>query len=314
MHNYIVRRLALVIPTLLGVSVIVFYLINLVPGDAIVILLQGEVEPERLEHLRRVFGLDRPLHVQLLAWFSGLLRGDLGTSIAQGVPVSTLIAERIGPTVQLAFVAVLVSLVISIPLGIFAAINHRRFLDSVAGVVGLIGLSLPNFWLATLLVLLFSLRLGMLPPSGYVSPAEDLVGFLRYVAMPAIALGLAQSGAIVRMTRSTMLEVLGEDYVRTARAKGLPMRVVHFKHSLKNAILPVLTVIGIQTGRLLGGTVIIESIFGWPGIGSLIIEAINVRDYPLVQGGVLTIASMFVLINVSVDIAYAYVDPRIRYS
>lgn len=315
MGAFLIRRILLALPTVLGVLLAVFLLIRLVPGDVVTQLigLEATISPKRVEELRRLFGLDRPLPVQFAEYLSSIARGDLGKSLRTGLPVGPELARRFPITIQLAVMGVFIALLIGLPAGVLAAIKRGRAGDyAVTGFV-LVGLSVPSFWLAVLLILLFALRLGWLPPTGYVSPGEDLAASLRHMLLPAVSLGLVLAAAITRIVRSSLLEVLGRHYVRTARAKGLPERRVLLRHALRNALIPVLTVIGLQFGTLLGGTVIIEQIFALPGIGRYALEGINLRDYPVIQGAVLSIALAFVLVNLLVDLAYGVIDPRIRY-
>ncbi len=293
----------------------VFLLIRLVPGDVVtqMIGLEGSLPQGRVEELRRLFGIDRPLHVQYASYLGDLVQGDLGRSLRTGRPVGMDLLRRFPVTLQLATMGLLVAVVIGIPVGIFAALRRRRTADYLASIFVLLGLSVPSFWLAILLILLFALRLGWLPPAGYISPVENLAENLRHMVLPALSLGLVLAAASTRIVRSSLLEVLSRHYIRTARAKGLRQRVVVLHHALRNALIPVVTVIGLQFGTLLGGTVIIEQVFGLPGIGRFALEGINLRDYPVVQGAVLSIALSFVLVNLLIDLTYGLIDPRIRY-
>jgi peptide/nickel transport system permease protein len=312
---YILRRLILTVPTVLGVLCAVFLLIRLVPGDVVTQLigLEASISPQRVAELRRLFGVDRPVHVQFGDYLGGVLRGDLGRSLRTGRPVGPELRRRFPVTVQLAVMGMIVAVGIGLPLGILAALHRGRLSDFLATVFVLLGLSVPSFWLAVLLILLFALRLGWLPPTGYVAPGDDVWANLRHMVLPALSLGLVLAAASTRIVRSSLLEVLGRHYVRTARAKGLAERVVILRHALRNALIPVVTVLGLQFGTLLGGTVIIEQIFGLPGVGRYALEGINLRDYPVVQGAVLAIALAFTLVNLAIDICYGLLDPRIRY-
>ncbi|HEV8339170.1 MAG TPA: ABC transporter permease [bacterium] len=315
MGPFLIRRILLAAPTVLGVLLAVFLLIRLVPGDVVTQLigLEATISPKRVEELRRLFGLDRPLPVQFMEYLRDVSRGNLGKSLRTGRPVGPELARRFPITMQLAALGVLIALMIGVPAGILAAVQRGRAGDyAITGFV-LVGLSVPSFWLAVLLILLFALRLGWLPPTGYVSPAEGLGASVRHMLLPAVSLGLVLAAAITRIVRSSLLEVLGRHYIRTARAKGLAERRVLLRHALRNALIPVITVIGLQFGTLLGGTVIIEQIFGLPGIGRYALEGINLRDYPVIQGAVLSIALAFVLVNLAVDLAYGLIDPRVRY-
>jgi peptide/nickel transport system permease protein len=313
--EYVLRRLVLLVPTLVGISVLVFALVRFLPGDVIDALIgtEGSLTPEQRETLARMLGLDAPIHVQYVRWMGSLLRADLGVSLRSAEPVQQLIVQRIVVTAELAILAVCLSTALAVPLGVLAAIRRNGKLDLAANVVGLIGLSFPSFWLATMLLLIASTYLKWRPALSWVNPLEQPGASLQQMLLPTISLSVALMAVVMRMTRSSMLEVLGRDYVRTARAKGLRERTVLVRHAVKNAAIPVITVIGLQIGHLLGGAVIIEQIFGLPGIGWMILTGIYERDYPVVQGGVLVVALCFVLINIVIDLLYACVDPRIRY-
>lgn len=313
--QYLIRRLILTLPTVLGVVTAVFLLIRLVPGDVVsqMIGLEGSLPRGRVEELKELFGLNRPLHVQYAEYVSKIARGNLGKSLRTDRSVGPELARRFPVTLQLAVMGLLVAVAIGIPIGILAALRHGRLADYVATAFVLLGLSVPSFWLGVLLILLFALRLGWLPPTGYISPAESLAGNIRHMLLPALSLGLVLAAASTRIVRSSLLEVLGRHYIRTARAKGLWESAVVLRHGLRNALIPVVTVIGLQFGTLLGGTVIIEQIFALPGIGRYALEGINLRDYPVVQGAVLAIALSFTLVNLVVDMCYGFLDPRIRY-
>ena len=300
---------------MLGVSLLTFLFIRLIPGDAIAARLgtSTALTPDQLASLRAYFGLDQPLPLQYWNWLTSLLRGDAGYSIRTGRPVFLEIAQRLPATLELALAATAIALAVGLPLGLLSALRPRSRLDVAARIGGLIGLSLPNFWLGTLIIVLFSLYLRWLPNTGgYVDFLQDPAGNLRLLLFPAITLGLALAAATMRMTRSAMLDVLGADYVRTATAKGLAPRVVLRRHVLKNGLIVVITLLGIQVGQLLGGAVVVEEIFSVPGVGRLLLNAIVQRDYALVQGAVLVIAILFVALNIVVDLLYGYLDPRIR--
>ena len=315
MSKYILRRLVQLIPTLLGISLLVFGLMRLLPGDVVRVLVGPELNISAAQRatLERMLGLDAPLHLQYFRWLGAVLQGDFGLSLRSSQPVLAIIKQRFPITLELSLLSLLVSWLIAVPLGIWAAVRRRGLAEFTSQVVGLIGLSVPNFWLATMLLLATSLWLRWQPSPLWVSIFKDPVTNLQMMIMPVIALSAALVAAIMRMVRSSMLEVLGQDYIRTAQAKGLGGRVILVRHALKNAFIPVVTVMGVQLGLLLGGAVVIEQIFGLPGIGWMILNGIYQRDYTLVQGGVLFIAVVFVLINLLVDVLYAYVDPRIRY-
>lgn len=316
MFLHLLRQLLLAIPALLGVMIVVFVLMRSVPGDVVTNLvgLQANITPERLEEMRRLFGLDLPLHVQFGKWFSATVQGDLGSSLRTGRPVALDLLVRFPVTLQLTLMSMLLAVVIGVPLGITAALTRGRFADYAVSVFALIGLSIPGFFLGILLILLFSLQWGALPPAGYVPFMEAPVQNVRHMLLPALSLGLILSAAITRISRSTMLEVMGKDFIRTARAKGLREYVVIMRHGLRNALNPIVTVVGLQFGALLGGAVVIEQVFSLPGVGRFALEGINLRDYPVVQGAVLMISAVFIAVSLLMDVVYALVDPRIRYA
>jgi peptide/nickel transport system permease protein len=311
--RYVAHRLIGVLAVLVGISVVVFLLIRLIPGDTVQLLLGTETSQEQIDTLRRVFGLDRPLYEQFADWFGRLLHGDFGTSLRTSRAVLPDIVARFGVTVQLTAASMAVALLVAVPLGVAAAVNRGRIADAVSRVTALVGLSIPNFWLGTILILFVSLVLGWLPPIGFVSLLDNPWLGAQTLLLPSIALGTALAAFVMRMVRSTLLEVLRQDYIRTARAKGLREHTVLYTHALKNAFIPVLTVIGVQIGHLLGGAVIIEEVFSLPGIGRFLLNGIYQRDYPVIQGGVLFVAMIFSLVNLMVDMLYAWFDPRIRY-
>ena len=315
MGKYLLRRLALLVPTVFGISVLVFGLMRFLPGDVVSGMIGTEIvlPPEQRATLRRMFGLDVPVHLQYLRWLGGVVRGDFGVSLRTSTPVTKLLLQRIGITAELALLSICFSALLAIPLGVLAAVRRNGALDFLTHILGLVGLSFPNFWLATMLLLVATLYLKWHPELIWVSPFEQPLANLQQMLLPVLSLSVALMAVVMRMTRSSMLEVLGQDYIRTARAKGQRERIVVARHAFKNAVIPVMTVIGLQIGGLLGGAVVIEQIFGLPGIGWLILNAIYQRDYPVVQGGVFFVAIVFVLVNLVVDLLYAYVDPRIRY-
>jgi len=298
-----VRRLALLVPTLLGVATLVFAFLHLVPGDPVEIMLGESAAPADVAELRRELGLDRPLLVQYGRFLAHAARGDFGRSIVYRAPVSHVIATRYPATLELAGAALLVALALALPLGIVAAVRPRSALDRGARLASLAGVCLPSFWLGPLLTLVFSLRLGWLPVSGR--------GGVAHLVLPAVTLGLGMAGILVRLTRTSMLAALREDYVRSVRAKGAPERRVVLVHALRNALVPVTTVAGLQAGGLLTGAIITETIFAWPGLGRLVVQAIDARDYPLVQGCVLAIAASYVVVNTATDLLQRAIDPRI---
>ena len=308
----ILRRLLATIPVLLLVTGGVFALIHLTPGDPIDAMMAESVDDSVKRELRRDLGLDRPLHLQYATWMGRLLRGDLGHSIRNREPVIENVGRRIKPSLQLAGLAMAVSLLVATPIGILSAARRNSTLDRFGTSFALFGICMPNFLIALLLIFLFGVTLRWLPISGYVDPMEEPWDGLRSLALPAITLGLALAAVITRTLRSSMLEALSEDYIRTARAKGLSDGAVIRRHALKNALIPVVTVLGLQLGTLIGGAVITEYVFALPGVGRLVVDAVFARDYPLVQGVVLLIAVGFILSNLVVDLLYGWIDPRIR--
>ncbi|MBX3069120.1 MAG: ABC transporter permease [Thermomicrobiales bacterium] len=304
------------VPTIIGISILVFGLMRLLPGDIVSLMTNPDnpMPEDQRETLRRMFGLDAPIYVQYWNWASGVLRGDFGISLRMSQPVSELVVQRLGVTLELAVLSVALSTLIAVPLGALAAMRPNGLMATIVQIIGLIGLSFPSFWVATMLLLVTSLYFGWQPQLVWVSPFDDLIGNLEQMLLPVLSLSLGLIAVVMRMTRSAMLETLGQDYVRTARAKGNRERVVIWRHAFKNALIPIITVVGLQIGGLLGGAVVIEQIFGLPGIGWLILNAIYQRDYPVVQGGVLFVALGFLFVNLIVDVLYAVVNPRIRYS
>ena len=313
MTTYILKRLISMVPVLFVVSIVIFSLIHLTPGDPVLVMLGEEATPEARDQLRAQLGLDRPLPLQYVAWLGRVLTGDLGRSIRTNQPVAEAIGQRLPITIELAVLAMVVALLVAIPAGLIAATRRNSLADMAATVLTLLGISMPNFLLAVLLVYFFSLQLRWLPPIGYVSPLVDPAANLKGMIMPAITLGAFVAAAVARMMRSTLLEVLHQDYVRTAWAKGLAENAVIRRHALKNALIPVVTIVGIQLGNLLGSAIVTETIFALPGVGRLVVDSIYQRDFPLVQGVVLYLAIIFLVVNLIVDLLYAYLDPRIRY-
>ena len=305
MRSYLVRRLLLALPVVLGVATLVFLLIHLIPGDPVEIMLGESALPADRDALREALGLDRPILEQYGSFLWGLCRGDLGVSLQQRRPVTALIREHYPATLELTLAAMLISLLIALPAGILSGIRQYSVWDHSTMFLALLGVSMPNFWLGPLLIWVFSIQLGWFPVSGR--------GGLAHLLLPAFTLGASMAAIVARMTRSSVLEVLREDYVMTARAKGLPEARIILKHVLRNAMLPVLTVVGLQFGALLAGSIITETIFSWPGLGTLMVKAIQTRDYPVVQGCVLVIALSYVLVNLLTDLLYGVIDPRIRY-
>jgi peptide/nickel transport system permease protein len=312
-QTYLLRRVLAVVPVMLVVATVTFVLLHLAPGDPASVIAGPDATPDSVERLRRQLGLDEPLPAQLLHWYGRLLRGDLGDSIFLRRPVTEAIVERLEPTLLLTSWATLIAVLIGVPAGIVSARYHNSAVDQSFMGLALIGLSVPNFLLGLVMILVFGVWLRWLPVAGYVSLDLGLWDNLRSLLMPSISLGLVQSALIARITRSSMLDVLREQYILASRAKGLAERAVVYKHALKNAIIPTLTVIGITFAILVGGAVVIETVFNIPGLGRLIISAVLRRDYPVIQGVVLIIAVTYTLINLLVDLVYLTLDPRIRY-
>lgn len=304
MLDYVRRRLLFSVLTMFGVSVGVFMMIHLVPGDPVLVMLSEFASPADQEALREELGLNKPLHIQYWRYLTHALRGDLGRSVRSNRTVVSEIAWRFPNTVRLALAALILAVLVGGTLGVISAVRRNTIFDHSAMVTVLIGLSMPSFWLGLMLMIVVAVRLELLPVAGYEG--------WQYLILPAVTLAAAPAAVLARLTRSSMLEVLNQDYVRTARAKGLHERRIVLKHALKNGLIPVMTVLGLQFGYLLGGAVITESVFAWPGIGRLVVDAILARDFPVVQGTVLTLALGFVLVNLAVDVLYAYLDPRIR--
>ena len=312
--RYILRRLLQLIPVLFVVGTVVFFAFRVVPGDPAQLALGVDATPESLAALRHEFGLDRPLVVQYAIWLGGVLRGDLGVSRLEGHRrVVDVLKPKIPVTLQLVVLGITFALALAVPLGVAAAVNAGGRIDQLARIIALLAFSTPSYWLAILLMLLFSLKLRWLPAGGYVSPLENLGQHLRFLVLPVITVGLIQAASLVRFLRAGMLEVLTLDYIRTARAKGLAERTVIYGHALKNSLISLITVLGTNIGALVGGLVVTEQIFAWPGLGWQMVTSIMTRDYQVVQGAVLYIALMFVTINLLVDVCYVLLDPRIHY-
>lgn len=305
MSRYLLKRILLSIPVLLGVSIVVFTMIRLIPGDPAQLMAGQAATAEVVRQIRESLGLDRSLPIQYAIFIGNLLKGDLGRSLFNSAPVVEELAQRFPRTVRLALASMVVASLIGIPAGILSATRHLSWLDSLVMVIALAGVSMPVFWLGLNLILIFAVRLHWLPAIGHET--------WRHLILPSVTLGAASAAIIARMTRSSMLEVLRQDYVRTARAKGLAEPSVVRRHALRNALIPVVTVVGLQLGTLLSGAVLTESVFAWPGVGRLLVDAVLARDYPVIQGAVLLISTTFVALNVLVDMVYAVLDPRIRY-
>jgi peptide/nickel transport system permease protein len=316
--RYIVQRIWQLIPVLILVSIAVFLIVRIIPGDPVLVMMgidadeRARISEEQYEALRRQLGLDQPMVVQYLSWLQRTIQGDLGLSLRSRRPIFEVVFERYPATIYLAIAALLTGIIIAIPAGAIAAVRQNTSADYAAMGFALWGIAMPNFWLALMLIVFFSLILGWLPAIGYASPFENPARFLQHACLPAIVMGTDLAAPLTRYIRAEMLEQLTQDYVRTAWAKGLPSRMVIVRHALKNSLIAAVTVVGLQTARLLGGSTIVETVFSWPGVGRLLIEGIYSRDYPVVQGSVLVIAVTYVFINLLVDIAYKWLDPRIK--
>jgi peptide/nickel transport system permease protein len=306
--RYAISRLIGTVPVLFGVTLLVFLMAWVTPGDPVIAMLgeasQG-ISQQGLEDLRRELGLDRPLPVQYVAYVGGLLQGDLGRSVRSRRPVLAEIRDRLPATIELALAALTIAVALGVTLGVLAAVRKRTWVDGAAIAVALVGVSVPVFWSGFVLMIVFALELGWLPASGR--------GTWRHLVLPAVTVGVSSAAFIARITRGAVLEALAQDYVRTAHAKGVPPRRVVLRHALRNALLPIVTVVGLQLGGLLGGAVLTETVFAWPGVGRLLVDAIVARDLPLVQGSVLVVSLLFILVNLSVDLSYAAINPRVRY-
>jgi peptide/nickel transport system permease protein len=311
--GFVLRRTLATIPVMGMVALFVFLLLRVTPGDPAVIIAGDYATTEDIARIRTTLGLDRPILVQLGLWFGRLLRGDLGTSIFSGLPVTTLIGQRLEPTAALTLLTMLISVVTAVPLGVLAAWRQGSWVDRGVMLFAVSGFSMPVFWLGFLLIYLFAVRLSVLPVQGYAPLEQGVWPFLRHLILPALTLGLVFMALIARMTRASMLGVLKEDYIRTAFAKGAPEARVLTRHALKNASLPIVTIIGVGFALLIGGVVVTESVFALPGIGRLTVDAILRRDYPVIQGVILLVSGAYVLLNLAIDLAYALLDPRIRY-
>lgn len=313
MLRFLVHRLLSAIPVLFVVSLVCFLVMWIVPGDVAAEIAGTDATAQQIAAIREQLGLDRPMLERALEWYSRLLQGDLGQSYLLNRSVMDAVLERLPVTLSLAALALVLAVVIGMLLGVFAAVRHNTLADQGAMTFALIGLSLPDFWFGLMLIFLFGVKLGWLPTGGFVAPSHDFVGWMRSMALPALTLAFTQMGVIARMTRSSMLDSLSQDYVRTARAKGLGGMAIIFRHALLNALIPIVTLIGVMTGVLIGGAVVIESVYSLPGVGRLIVGAIQRRDYPIIQGGLLMTAATFVFINIVVDLVYGWLDPRVRH-
>jgi len=333
MGQYVIKRILTIVPVLVGISIIVFGFIHLIPGDPAVTMLGERATPERVKEVRTQLGLDEPLYTQYFIYLGKIVRGDLGASILRGDPVLLDLVRRFPATVELAFSAILIAVLVGIPAGIVSAVWRNSVFDGCSRIMALTGVSMPIFWLGLMLAWVFGVLLGWLPTgfrlgtnvtlvpvthfnlldSVLTGNGAALIASVRHLVLPAVALSTIPMAVITRMTRASLLEVLSQDYIRTAESKGLPQRAVILRHAMRNALLPVMTVTGLQVGRLLAGAILTETIFSWPGIGLWIYEAIQARDYPIVQGATLFIATIFVTVNLITDCLYATVDPRIKY-
>jgi peptide/nickel transport system permease protein len=312
--RFLARRLLYSLVVLLGVLIVVFALVHMVPGDPVRIALGTRYTPQAYDALRDASGLDRPLFAQFFGYIGSALTGDLGVSFRNGDPVTVTLLDRLPATVSLAVVGILIALAIALPAGIWSALREGRLSDAIVRVTSQFGVSIPDFWMGILLIALFATTLGWLPTSGYQPLFEDPVGWLRHIILPSLTVGLVAAAIMTRYIRSAVLEVAAMGYVRTARSKGLSPRVVTLRHTVRNALIPILTITGIQLATILGGVIVVEVVFAWPGLGRLVYNAVAARDYPVIQGAVLLIAALFLLINLIVDLLYAVVDPRIRLS
>ncbi len=309
---YIIKRILNIFPVLIVVSIMVFSMIHLVPGDPVLLMVGQEAGQETIDMWREKLHLNKPIYVQYYIWVTKALRGDFGNSYKDNEPVTKMILDKLPATLILTISSAIIALLISIPAGIISAVKKNTVIDYLATLFAMVGISVPSFWLGMMLILFFSCYLQWLPSFGYINPFSDFLASLKHLILPSIALGMAMAGSVTRYTRSGMLEELSKDYLNTARAKGLPENVVIYKHAFKNALIQVITIVGLYFGWLLGGAIVVEQVFAWPGIGQLIVEAIFSRDYQVVQAVILFIALCFVIINLIVDIAYCLIDPRIR--
>jgi peptide/nickel transport system permease protein len=313
MLSYLTARLLALVPVLLVVAVVIFLLVRSTPGDPARVLAGEDATPEQIRLLRRDMGLEGPLPTQFARWVTRAARGDLGRSLFNRMPVGRVIGQHVGPTLMLSTLAVAVSLTIGLPLGIVSAVYRNSWLDQSGLALAMLGAAVPTFWLGLSLIVVFAVNLGWLPSSGFRSPTEDLGRSLSYLILPALTLGIPSSALIIRFVRSSLLDVIAADYVRTARAKGLGQRLVIFKHALRNALVPILTVVGLTFAALMGGAVVTETVFAIPGMGQLVVQSVLRRDYPVIQGVTLVVATSYVVINLIVDLMYFLVDPRVKY-
>ena len=313
MLGYIVRRILAIIPVMAIVAIFVFLLLRLTPGDPAAIIAGDSATPAQLERIRESLGLAEPLHVQFVTWMGQLLQGDLGTSIISNQPVTRLIGQRIWPTLQIGTLTIILSVLIAVPLGVLAAWRHRTWVDYAVMTFSVLGFSIPVFVIGYIFIKIFSIDMRLVPVQGYMAPSQDLHGFFVRAILPCLTLATIYVALIARMTRASLLEVLGEDYVRTARAKGVKEHIVLFRHALRNAAVPIMTIIGTGFALLISGVVVTESVFNIPGIGRLTVDAILARDYPVIQAMILLTSAIYVFVNLIIDLSYTFFDPRIRY-
>lgn len=313
MTAYVIRRLIAVLPVMAVVGIVSFSIIRLTPGDPALFFVTADATPDQIQMVRERLGIDRPFLEQFGIWAAGVVRGDLGQSFYQRRPVMEMFWSRFPPTLWLAVLAQVLAMAIAIPTGLASALRPNSWIDRGLTLFALLGVSMPGFWLALLLILTFSVNLNLLPVQGYVDPTEDFVRGMRHLVLPVIALGYSQAALIARMTRAAMLDVLHQDYVRTARSKGLRERRVVLAHALRNAMNPILTVTGLTVTQLISGSIIIEIVFNYPGVGRMIVDAVTRRDFPVIQGSMMIVAFMYVFVNLVVDLSYGLFDPRIRY-
>lgn len=313
MWTYIIRRLLATIPVAGVVAIFVFLLVHLAPGDPAAVIAGNYAMPKDVERIREKLGLNKPIHIQFAKWISQVLRGDLGDSIFSDMPVTKLIKQRIEPTLSLAIVSIIIAIVLAVPMGVLAAWKAGTWIDYLVMIFAVFGFSIPVFVIAYILIYCFSLQAHIFPVQGFVSIREGVLPFLRSITLPSICLGLIYAALIARITRASLLEVLAEDYIRTAHAKGLSSRVVLIRHALKNASVPIVTIIGVGIALLIGGVVVTESVFNISGLGRLVVDSVLARDYPVIQGIILMFSGIYLLINMLVDISYTFLDPRIQY-
>ncbi len=312
MLRYLLRRLIGMIPVLFGVTVIVSSLIYLAPGDPARAALGDQADPQAVQDLRTELGVDDPVYIRYIDWLTGLLQGDMGNSIVTGEPVTAMILARLWPTLELSLVAMLITFIIALPLGVIAAVRQYTWMDTASMVFAIFWLSMPSFWLGLILIFLFAVYWPVFPISGRADTVLT-IEWLSYLALPAFAVGARRAGLLTRLTRSSMLEIINEDYIRTAKGKGIGSKAVIYTHTLKNAMIPIVTLVGLQVPLIISGSVIIEIVFAWPGLGRLLVDSVLRRDYPVVQAIVLVYAIIVLLANLAVDVSYTYLDPRITY-